>query len=250
MERLLSFLLFGLYKFSSKMTLEEKVVHIQSGDTQLLSEVLEDYKPFVKKAASKICHRYIYDSDDEFSIALIAFNDALMKYQPEKGASVISFSEIVIKRRMIDYIRTHRKEKQEMLFEPGGESLETARYLENDQSMKQYQSELESELRKEEIAQYTLTLKAFGLTFSELVNCSPKHQDARKNAIFIAKLVSSNKEWFAELKDKKRLPIKKIEKEVEVSRKTIERNRKYIIAVAVLLNGRFPYLYEYVKEQL
>lgn len=247
---MLSFLLFGLYHFSSKLSLEEKVAQIQKGNTQLLSEVLEDYKPFVKKAASKICHRYIYDSDDEFSIALIAFNDALMKYQPEKGASVISFSEIVIKRRIIDYMRTHQKEKRELLFEPGAEASEAAGYLENNQSMKQYHDEQDSVFRKEEIARYSSELSGYGLTFGELAGSSPKHQDARKNAIFIAQLVSTNDEWFSELKSKKRLPIKKIEKEVEVSRKTIERNRKYIIAVAVLLSGGYPYLYEYVKEHL
>ncbi|WP_244094324.1 RNA polymerase sigma-I factor [Jeotgalibacillus salarius] len=222
---------------------------IQKGNTELLSEVLEDYKPFVKKAASKVCQRYIYDSDDEFSIALIAFHDALMKYQTDKGASVISFSEVVIKRRIIDYFRTHQKEKQEILFEPG-DSQETAGYLEYDQSMKVYTADLESEARKDEIARYSAVLKEFGLTFSELASNSPKHKDARRNAIFIAKLVSSNQEWFSELKSKNRLPIKKIEKDVDVSRKTIERHRKYIIAVSILLNGHFPYLYEYVKEQL
>ncbi|MBM7578288.1 RNA polymerase sigma factor [Jeotgalibacillus terrae] len=247
---MISFLLFGLYKFSSKATLEEKVKQIQIGDTELLSEVLEAYKPFVKKTASKVCRRYIYDSDDEFSVALIAFHDALIKYQPDKGASVISFSELVIKRRVIDYLRTHQKEKQEILFEPGSESVESAGYLENDQSMKAFASEQDAEARKEEILRYSASLKEYGLSFNELAVSSPKHKDARENAVFIAKLVSSNSEWFAELRRKKRLPIKQIEKEVDVSRKTIERNRKYIIAVAILINGHFPYLYEYVKEQL
>lgn len=47
---------------------------------------------------------------------------------------------------------------------------------------------------------------------------------------------------------KKRLPIKKILPLVDVSKKTIERNRKYILAVFVLLNEDFMYLKEYVKE--
>lgn len=48
--------------------------------------------------------------------------------------------------------------------------------------------------------------------------------------------------------EKKRLPIKKILPLVDVSKKTIERNRKYILAVFVLLNEDFMYLKEYVKE--
>ena len=45
----------------------------------------------------------------------------------------------------------------------------------------------------------------------------------------------------------KRLPIKELEKQVNVSRKTIERNRKYIIAISIILFGEFDYLRDYLK---
>ncbi|UUZ83242.1 anti-sigma factor domain-containing protein [Paenibacillus sp. P26] len=39
---------------------------------------------------------------------------------------------------------------------------------------------------------------------------------------------------------------------MEVSRKTLERNRKFIIAVALIYNGPYPYLRDYlhIKEEL
>jgi RNA polymerase sigma factor len=49
---------------------------------------------------------------------------------------------------------------------------------------------------------------------------------------------------------KKQLPIKQLQNMAEVSRKTIERNRKYIIAVAIILAGDYVYLKEYIKGVL
>lgn len=46
------------------------------------------------------------------------------------------------------------------------------------------------------------------------------------------------------------LPVKELESTMEVSRKTIERQRKYIIAVVLLLNSHFVYIKEYIKGEL
>ncbi len=45
---------------------------------------------------------------------------------------------------------------------------------------------------------------------------------------------------------KRMLPIKELLDQVNVSRKTLERNRKFIIAVALIFNGPYPYLKDYL----
>ena len=94
----------------TKQSLEEKVQLIQQGDMRLQNELIDSYKPFIAKTVSSVCKRYIDESDDEFSIGLIAFNEAIQKYI-EKGHSFISFSEILIQRRVIDFIRRQSKYK-------------------------------------------------------------------------------------------------------------------------------------------
>ncbi|WP_416145023.1 hypothetical protein [Planococcus koreensis] len=66
----------------------------------------------------------------------------------------------------------------------------------------------------------------------------------------IAQLVAETDDFFDYLTDKKKLPIKDIEKLVRVSRKTLERNRKYIIAMAILIDSELHYLKDYLKERL
>ena len=92
-----------------KRTLEETVLLIQQGEQYLLDEIIHAYKPFIAKTVSSVCRRYIYETDDEFSIGLIAFNEAIEKYSTERGSSLLSFSEVIIKRRVIDYIRKQSK---------------------------------------------------------------------------------------------------------------------------------------------
>lgn len=235
-----------------KKTLEEKVLLIQEGDLSLLNETIDSYKPFIAKTVSGVCKRYIHESDDEFSIGLIAFHEAVEKYSPERGSSLLSFSEVLIKRRVIDYIRKNSKNQfvsldyqNDMTDEESSGSM-----LENNLSIEEYTKKQDETKRREEIINFQQLLKDFDLSFSDIVEQSPKHVDARKNAIMIAKILVEDSELKDLLFEKKRLPIKQLQQLVDVSRKTIERNRKYIIAIALVMSGDYVYMNDYIKGVL
>jgi RNA polymerase sigma factor len=237
---------------NKKRTLEESILLIQQGDRLLLNEIIDSYKPFIAKNVSAVCKRYIYETDDEFSIGLIAFNEAIEKYLPERGSSLLSFAEVIIKRRVIDYIRKQTK-NQHVSIDLTYSSLEdesAGMIIVDELSLEEYKKKSDEELRKDEIIQFQALLTSFDLSFSDLVENSPKHADARENAIIAAKLLVEDKELKSFLLEKKRLPIKQLEKKVNVSRKTIERNRKYIIAIALILSNDFVYLNDYLRGVL
>jgi RNA polymerase sigma factor len=235
-----------------KNTLEESVLLIQQGDRFLLNDIIDSYKPFIAKTVSSVCKRYIYETDDEFSIGLIAFNEAIEKYSPERGSSLLSFSEVLIKRRVIDYIRKQTKFQHISLDITGAnyEEESPGNVIVNELSLDYYHKKTDEQLRKEEIIHFQNLLKTFDLSFSDLVENSPKHADARKNAIVAAKMLVENQELRDLLFEKKRLPIKQLEQMVNVSRKTIERNRKYIIAIALILSNDYVYMKDYIKGVL
>ncbi|HYK74578.1 MAG TPA: RNA polymerase sigma factor SigI [Pseudoneobacillus sp.] len=235
-----------------KKTLEETVLKIQQGDLPLLNETIDSYKPFIAKTVSSVCKRFIHESDDEFSIGLIAFHEAIQKYSPERGSSLLSFAEVMIKRRVIDYIRKHSK-NQSISMDFGSQNQDDdspSLTIENEISIDDYQKKTESELRRQEIIQFQQILKEFDLSFQDLVEQSPKHADARKNAMEIAKILVDDEALQAYLIEKKRLPIKQLEDIVQVSRKTIERNRKYIMAISLILINDYVYLKDYIKGVL
>ncbi|WP_442599259.1 RNA polymerase sigma factor SigI [Neobacillus sp. D3-1R] len=235
-----------------KKTLEETVLKIQQGDLLLLNETIDSYKPFVAKTVSSVCKRYIHESDDEFSIGLIAFHEAIQKYSPDRGSSLLSFAEVMIKRRVIDYIRKHSKNQSISIdfTSQNHDDDSPSLAIENEISIVDYQKKNETELRKHEILQFQQILKEYDLSFQDLVEQSPKHADARKNAMEIAKLLVDDQELRTYLLEKKRLPIKQLEDIVQVSRKTIERNRKYIMAISLILINDYVYLKDYIKGVL
>lgn len=235
-----------------KKTLEETVHLIQQGDLNLQNELIDSYKPFIAKTISSVCKRYIHESDDEFSIGLIAFNEAIQKYSSDKGSSLISFSEVIIKRRVIDYIRKQSK-YQSLNFDMTYDSNEDDRAnsaIDVEISINEYRKKTDEELRKEEILQFTEVIKQFEISLKDLVENAPKHADARKNAIIVAKILAEDEQLKSILLKKRKLPIKQLESYVSISRKTIERNRKYIIAVSLILIGDYVYLKEYIKGVL
>ncbi|MGG3642370.1 RNA polymerase sigma factor SigI [Bacillus gobiensis] len=241
-----------LLRTSKKQTLEESINIIQKGDLELRNDLIHQYKPFVAKTVSSVCKRYIDEKDDEFSIGLIAFNEAIEKYSSEKGNSLLAFAELIIKRKVIDYIRKEAKNAQNIYMDlQEGDDLESSQSkVEASLSIDEYHRLSEQESRKEEILHFTKELNEYGLTFKELIKQSPKHADARQNAIKVAVILNENEDLKAILTEKKQLPVKQLEKLVEVSRKTIERNRKYIIAMFIILSGNYVYLREYLKGVL
>lgn len=87
--------------------------------------MIEDYQPFIATSVSRVCKRYIdQEQDDEFSIGLIAFNEAIDSFHEGKGSSFFTFARLVISRKVIDYIRQQKHHRQTVPLEYSGQSNE------------------------------------------------------------------------------------------------------------------------------
>lgn len=230
------------------------VLQAQQGDKLCREQLIKDYRPFYLRVASSVAKRYlVLGRDDEASIAMLAFDEAINSYDPEAGASFLSFAEIVIKRRMIDFFRRKSKTKDEIpmssLETDEGETSVMQR-IESNEALGIIQIQRETEERREEIFRLNQLLSEYGVLFGELVKISPKHKDARARALEVAKTLASSPELMAFLTKRKALPLKELEKVVGVSRKTLERQRKYIITLTLILVGEFTYLQEYLKDKV
>ncbi|MFC0187602.1 RNA polymerase sigma-I factor [Fictibacillus aquaticus] len=237
--------------FSSKLaTIEDKVMKIQEGNDTLRNELIEAYQPFIKKVTSKVCSQYIDRTMDEFSVGLFAFNEAIDQYQEGQGSRFLSFADMVIRRRVIDYIRKEVRQNRLIYLQPDEEDEEGRvedSYAEQKAALDHYEEKIQAETRMFEIEEYQKLLKKFGLNFKVLSKHCPKHVDARENAKEIARLLTENEELSQFLMEKKQLPIKDLLNMVSCSRKTIERNRKYIIAVSLIYLGEFQALKSYIQ---
>ncbi|NEU31731.1 RNA polymerase sigma-I factor [bacterium LRH843] len=234
----------------SDTAMNELVLRAKKGDEKVMNDLLIAYTPFIKKTASFVCKRFVDEHDDEFSVAMSGFHEAILHFSPKDNTSLTTFSHLIMKRRLIDHMRKEATRYDAIsLLKDRDEDTDLEHYILNQTSIASYSKEQQAAERREEMKEYAKLLGDFDLSFQELVKSSPKHTDSRKTAFQIAQIVAETPEFYAYLLKNKRLPLKELEEIVEVSRKTVERQRKYIIAVVLLINSNFVYIKEYLKGE-
>lgn len=226
---------------------EALLARAQAGDAEARNQLIQDYTPFVLKVASQKTGRFLRPGvDEEISVALWAFNQAISSYEGGRG-SFIAFSQTVIQRRLVDYFRRDRGRQYEVSLSQLEE--ETDDRLSNPldrMAQATWGMVEEQEQRRLEIDEYQSLLQRFGIGWADLVAAAPRHRDSRERAILIARRVAHHPPFRDLLLEKGELSVKALVEEFQVSRKLIERNRKYIIAVAVIFLHDLPYLQGYV----
>ncbi len=242
--------LFSKYRQKAK-PIEITIAKIKNGDTHLKDGLINDYKPFILKVISTVTGKFVdIKNSDELSIGLMAFNEAIDSYNADKNVGFLRFAETVIKRRIVDYMRKDYKNSKVYPFTyfQTNDDNEDIDIIENKYMAVEAGTFFDNVELKEEIALFRAKLKDFGISLIDLVGNAPKHTDSKKLAISIARVLSENKTLSDALITKKTIPMCQLMKIVQVNRKTVERNRKFIIAVYLILNSRLEVLQEYVRN--
>lgn len=236
--------------YVSSETVESRVARARNGDAQARENLIRDYTPFILKTASAAVKRFlVVGQDEEVSVALQAFDEALMAYTSPKPGFV-AFAATVIRRRLIDHFRKEKRRNEapfsSLVNDDDDGWTESLGALE---SSPNWEKALE---RRDEMNHWSALLHQYGLSLDRVVKRTPKHADARERAIKLAVLVSQTEELHEIFVKDRKLPINDMIRvlgdELEVSKKTIERQRDYITAIAVMLSYDFPTLQEFLDD--
>jgi len=215
----------------------------KAGDSLEREKLIQEYIPFIIKTVSNKINRYIEsENSEEYSIGLMAFNEAIEKYEKTKG-SFIAFAELVIKSRITDFLRKSIKYNETFLlnnFEEREVDSEIVHNPSNDFS--------EAIDLKDEIKELEKTLRIFDITFSDLVKEAPKHADTREKSLMIAKYIASNPELKEELLRKKNLPSSQLVKALDITPKILKRSRKFIIATVLIIDSDLDIIRDYISK--
>ncbi|MBN6186724.1 RNA polymerase sigma-I factor [Aneurinibacillus sp. BA2021] len=238
----------SLEKNQEAERLHRMIERIHQGEEELRNELLMQYRPFIGTVVSKVCKRYIHQShDEEFSVGLEAFNEAISQYSSDKGGNFLSFADLVIRRRIIDYIRKNKQRAPLVsLDEPMDPESPEYNVWDVQVAVEQYQAEREAEMRREEVMHYREQLRQFDISLEELPDYTPRHIDARNNMIRIARMIAENENLREAFLTKKKIPVKYLLQFISFSRKTVERNRNYIVAITLIFIENYQYLRSYI----
>lgn len=225
------------------------VEKIKNGDKQLKEKFINDYIPFVLNVVSSFYSSNIGDlkSSDEYSVGLMAFNEAIEKFDISRSRSFLKFAEMVIKKRMIDYFRkTSSIGKKEIPFSYFNSQNETE--LEKKINLSGVEQDSGGYEFICELKDFSKQLDSYGLNILYLPDYMPKHKDSRRMCMDIAKKIIENKNIHNKLKTKKYIQMKELSKVIDVHPKTVERNRSFIICLCILFDSDYGNFKAYLNK--
>ncbi len=230
------------------MNIEERIEQAKSlgENSEALDGLIRDYKPFIFACASAAAKTSVSQSDAIAGEAMLAFVEAVHKFDAAKGA-FLPYCRLTIRHRVYDFLRAARRQETAAVL--SGSPYEEDDPALREQSIRAFQVQnIEADLRME-IAAFNIEIESFDISYDSLVSSSPKANKTRKQCLAAARCTAGDPGVLRKLLRTRMLPIKEICEKIRLPYKSAERYRKYIVAVVVILAGDYPYLREYVRPR-
>ncbi|WP_290774054.1 RNA polymerase subunit sigma [Anaerofustis sp.] len=204
-----------------------------------LDNLIKDNMAFIIKTISGLTGRYVsVENDEELSVALAAFSEAVYKFDENRGA-FLGFAKLVIESRIKTHlIKLNKRPKSvslEMLTDNGIEIEDEHAQRKDDDFIIQ-------------LDEYKKQLGYFGLNLEILADTAPKHRDTRNRALKVAETASADDNIVNLTYKKKKLPIKIVAKIANVTEKIVKISKNFILAAMIIFVKRYPALYEWIVK--
>ena len=214
------------------------LVSAAKGDSLAADELVRKYLPFIRAETARHIRRGVTDSDDEFSIAMMAFHEAVLAYERLRGA-FLPFAARAIRSRIIDYQRRELRHQGQLSLQETGEEDDRELQARLDTGEDPIGAHTDRTAARQELQHFALELSRFGLSLTDIADNCPRQErtlsachralrHARENPALLEQAISSGK-----------LPITQLAAGANVERKTLERHRKYMMAVLLAYTNGF-----------
>lgn len=212
---------------------------INGQDYTNINQLIENYIPFIIKQVSTVTKRYVsIENDETFSVGLLAFYEAIRKYDESKG-NFLSFAQLVISSRIKNYLKAENN-RSSLIFLEDLPEFDLESYC---------SSPIEDQdLLYLEIEDLNGLLKNFGFTLEHVAEEAPKHTTTRQTAIELGYKVSTDSPLVNWMYTKKRLPITQIIEKYHATKKIIHRSKKFIITVIIIFDKNFRNLKLWIRR--
>ena len=151
-------------------------VYDAKDDMTAADSFISDYIPFIKAQVSKLMKRPVnIQQDDEYSVAMIAFHEAINGYSKTRG-TFLSYASLLMRNRIIDFWRKNNRHNQVISINaPTSNKDQTIEdSLTDDED---YEENLAiREATKEEIIELSTQLRAFDVSLTDIADNSPKQE--------------------------------------------------------------------------
>ena len=161
-------------------------------DGPFLERFIEAHEGFILRTASRHAGHTVTRSDDEYSVALLAFYEAVKGYDPA-GGPFGAYASLVIGRRLADYYRASHRFDAEVSLAPqtfDGTVEEDAADAGVQLAVVEKLGEMRTVCAAEEIESADEQFAKYGFSFYDLASCSPKSDKTRRGCGMAAAALS------------------------------------------------------------
>ncbi len=228
------------------MTLVQRVLQAKT-DNNAADSLIKDYIPFIKSEVSKFMGTGCSEQDDEYSIGLIAFHEAITGYEESKGA-FINYAAKVIYSRLVDNARKENRHIYVSIDEEGEDERPLYETIKDEDNTAREKEDLAA--AKQEVLHLAKTLEKYGLDLFSISENSPKQDRTLAACTRTVRYATENKEILAEIERTGKLPLAALSQGAGVEKKTLERHRKYLLAMMIIQTNGFEIIRHHIKGVL
>lgn len=216
-----------------------------SQDEKQMELLLSDYTAFIKACIAKYGssneRNITVKIDDLLTVGQMGFVEAVKLFNPERG-NFFSFASLIIKRRLTEEQKQRRKWSDKVVYlnmnEPEDQFIE--------ESVVQFRNDTEKSDLLLEISQLKERLSGLKIDFLELSRLSPKHKSSKELCLRVVMYLLNNHDMCEMAIKRGILPYNLILRETHVNEKILERHKKYILAVSIIMKEDYPRLKAYI----
>ena len=171
-----------------------------------------------------------------------------MSYQKTRGA-FLKYAAVSIKNRLIDYARRESRHA-------GTVSLDHSESDEDDRAMVDRLEDDRNEIREREdhssarteIAKFSAELAEYGLSLTEIAENCPRQKRTLEACHRALAYARENQELLQKLVSSKKLPLSQLAAGSGTEVKTLERHRKYMVAVLLAYTNGFEIIRGHLRQ--
>ena len=233
------------------MTQEHQIVQMvcaAKSNTELADELIRSYLPFIRAEAARFMGRPCTETDDENSIAMMAFYEAVMSYEKRRGA-FLPYAAMLIRSRLIDESRREKRHSHQLsLEEENGEGRTVMDSLSFSEDPYELSANLEA--TQQEIGELAGVMHRFQVSFADVADHAPQQERTLAACGRAIRYAGERKDLLEELLRTGRLPMAELVKGSGVERKTLERHRKYILAMLLIQTNGYEIIRGHLRHLL
>ena len=217
-------------------------------DSHAADELIQAYMPFIKSETAKFLNRPPDKSDDELSIAMFAFYESIQNYSKLRG-SFLKFAALHIKNRLIDNYRKEKRNKGQISLDVSDDDKQDLKDTIRDEHDKYQENELR-EATQQEIAELSAQMQDFGVSMTDVAENSPRQRRTLEICQRAVQYARNNPEILDDFLRTKRVPLAKLAEGANVERKSLERHRRYLVAVLLICTNGYEIMRGHIMQVL